>query len=331
MDRRSALKTLAVGALATAAGTRSHGQSESQAPTPRPPVQPGFHRFQVGGFECLALNDGIGRMEPIQPTWAPEGSPEEVKAALEKHFLPTDRLHVAFNALLVRTGKETLLLDTGSGPAAQPRLGWVGAQLAAAGVRPEEITGVVLSHAHGDHLGGLLTADGLPAFPNAALHVSRAELEFWLSPTPDFSGSRLPEQSRQNARESAIRAFEILKPSLQTHPETSRVTEGVSLELAPGHTPGHSVVRLQSDGEELLYLADLAHHPVLMFEHPEWTVAFDIQPAAAAATRKKLFEQLAAARTRVHLFHMPFPGIGRIRSEAEGRFAWVPEMWTVLG
>lgn len=334
MDRRSALKTIALGTLAASATSRLPAQATQPAQipaAPAKPVSPGFHRFSVGKFEVIALNDGIGRMQPIQPTWAPEGTPDQIKAALEKHFLPTDRLHTAFNALLVRTGKETILLDSGNGGRGQPRTGWLSAQLAAAGVATNEITGLFLSHAHGDHFGGLLDADGKPVFPNAALHVAAAERDFWFSEKPDFSGSHNPGQDRSGAIKGARRVFDTLRSNTTAHAEGATIADGLSLIAAPGHTPGHSGLRIASDGEELLYLADLAHHPVLMFEHPEWTVAFDTHARQAAATRAKLFAELAAKRSRVHLFHMPFPGVGHIRATGADSYEWVPEMWTVLG
>jgi glyoxylase-like metal-dependent hydrolase (beta-lactamase superfamily II) len=334
MLRRDLIKTLAASTLAATGISSLRAQANAEAnPTQPPPqpTQPGFYRFQVGKFECIALNDGIGQMTPIQPTWAPEATAEEVQKALEKHYLPTDRLHVAFNSLVVRTPTETMLVDAGSGARARPRMGWTALQLAAAGIKAEEVTSIFLSHAHGDHLGGLLDEEGRAVFPNAQLHVSRAEWDFWLSESPDFSTSRTPQQQQRNAVELARRVFETLRPTARTFGENDKLGEGLSVIAAHGHTAGHSLLRIQSDGQEMVYLADLAHHPVLMFENPRWTVQFDVNPSAAAETRLRLFAELAAKRTRVHLFHMPFPGVGHIRTTGENSYEWVPEMWTVLG
>jgi glyoxylase-like metal-dependent hydrolase (beta-lactamase superfamily II) len=341
MDRRAALKSLALTGLAAATASSLRSQSGPAVPPapaaapvqppPTKPVQPGTWSFKVGEFECIALNDGISRMQPIQPTWAPEASAVQVTEVLRNHFLPTDRLHVAFNALLVRTPKGNYLLDTGSGARARARNnGWLGAHLETLGIAPEAIDGVFLSHAHGDHHGGLLDADGKPVFPKARLFVSAAERDFWMAESPDFSKSRAAPANLANAVAAARRVFETLKPVTETLKDGDSFAEGLQLVSAHGHTAGHSFTRIRSGSEELLFLADLAHHPALMFDNPRWTVLFDVNPGAAAETRAGWFERLAAMRSRVHLFHMPFPGVGHIRRTGEGSFAWVPEPWTVL-
>jgi glyoxylase-like metal-dependent hydrolase (beta-lactamase superfamily II) len=326
MKRRSALQ-LGLTALVGASLPRAlHAETPA---VPAAPSSPTFFKFAVGDFEAISLYDGTHVMPEFYPTWAPEAKKEEVIAALEHQFLPTDRLYIPFNALVIRTGKDVVLLDSGNGSKARPKLGQVESALAAAGLKPTDITAVFLSHAHADHIGGLLDGSGKPAFPNAPVYTTETESSFWLSSSPDLSKSALPSDAKKGMIAGAQQALDALKSQIKKVKSGDVIVPGLTVQAAPGHTPGHATVKIISSSQELLFLADTAHHPAIMFTNPDWTVAFDANPRLAAETRKKTFSAVATARTRVHLFHMPFPGVGHIRKGPGVSYEWVPEPWNL--
>ncbi|MGH7133281.1 MAG: MBL fold metallo-hydrolase, partial [Phycisphaerales bacterium] len=136
------------------------------APSAQPP---GFYRFKIGGLDAVVLSDGFAKIAPVYPMFAAEASSkEEVDRTLEMYFQPTDAVNVEFNVLCVKIGPEVILIDSGSGAGSKGTTGKLAANLAAAGIRPEQVTAVVISHAHGDHISGLVDGDK-PTYPNARI------------------------------------------------------------------------------------------------------------------------------------------------------------------
>lgn len=329
-SRRRALGLLSLATAAAGLGRapRAGAANGPSAPSPAatPGRNPGWYRFTVGNLRLTVLNDGHYAFQPVQPFWAPEGSPEEVKATLERNFLPSDRLKVSFNALLVDNGKEVLLCDSGCGKLLAPTTGRLRASLAEAGYAPDDVTAVFLSHAHVDHFGGLLAAEGTPVFANAKHLVSQPELEFWMGPHPDLSKANLDDATRASFVTSAQRMFSTLGKRFEPIPEGASLIDGVTTVAAPGHTPGHRMVQVGSGPDRLLHTVDLAHNQALMFEHPDWTMAADTDPGLARETRLAVLNAAATERTRLLGYHLPFPALGHVRKREEG-FEWVPEPW----
>ncbi len=293
------------------------------------PQSPGFYRFSIGDIEATVVSDGSLSFQPIQPVWAPEAKKEDIEAMLSAAFLPADRLSLAVNVLAMRIGDGVFLVDTGAGGLFGPSLGKMKENLAAAGIDPGKVTAVILSHAHGDHFGGLLGPEGKPTYPNAAIYANKTEIGYWTGPDPDVSKLRIPEENKKVFVANARKYLSAFKDRLQPVTPGQKILEGrVEIVEAPGHTPGHIAVQIVSGKESLLHLADTVHHYILMFAHPEWTSAFDSDPQMAAATRKKVFERAASDRTRVLGYHLPFPGIGHVRAAKEG-FEWIPEPWVL--
>ena len=285
-----------------------------------------FYRFKIGDAPALVLNDGI-IPGPIYPFLAPEASEEDVKKTLAAHFQPL-ATQMPVNVLLVQLGGEWVLFDTGAGGVFGPALGALPKSLAAAGIQPEQIGGIFLTHAHPDHLGGLLDATTKqPLFPKARLFVHRRELEYWTSPSPDLSGLRVNQEMKDSVVKLARETFAALKPKLELVAPGDRILEGVELIDAPGHTPGHLAYTISSGNEQLLNIVDAAHHEVLMFEHLEWTMAGDSDPKLASATRKKLFDRAAADRTRIFAAHFGYPSLGFVR-KTDTAYQYVPDRWT---
>jgi glyoxylase-like metal-dependent hydrolase (beta-lactamase superfamily II) len=286
----------------------------------------GIYQFSVGNFQLTVLSDGYGAFPAQQPMWAPEATAHDLQQALADAFLPTDQLTLSFNPVLIDNGKDLLLCDTGCGKLFLPTTGRFLHQLQLAGYRPDQVTDVFLSHAHIDHLGGLLTDDGKPVFSSAQHFVHDREWDFWTGKNPDFSKQRLDDKTKADFLHLAQKTFGTLEKNFQRVAAGTSLIDGVVIQPAPGHTPGHAALRVRSDNQELVHIFDLAHHPVVMFKDPSWSVAFDTDEGLAAATRKKLFEELAANRSRVLGYHLPFPGIGHIAKDGIG-YRWVPEAW----
>jgi glyoxylase-like metal-dependent hydrolase (beta-lactamase superfamily II) len=325
--RRDALKIAGAAGVMAALPWGGTPDAEAAAPTLKGPQGGGYYRFAIGDVEAVVISDGSLSFQPIQPTWAPEASKEELEGALRSAFLSADRLHLDVNTLLLKIGGELVLVDTGAGNLFGPALGKMPERLAAAGVQPAQVTAVVISHAHGDHFGGLLDGTGKPAFPNAAYFASKTEIDYWTGPDPDMSKLRIPEANKKVFATNAKRYLEAIKDRLTPVSAGQKILPGLEVLSAPGHTPGHIALLVSSGKETLLHAADTAHHHVLMFVHPEWTSAFDSDPTMGAETRRRLLDRAAADGLRVLGYHLPFPGIGHVRTVKGGGFEWTPEPW----
>ena len=325
ISRRDALGKIALAAAAVGAGVSKPARAQDNRTIKKLPNS-GTYQFSVGNFQLTVLSDGYANFPATQPTWAPEATAHDLQKALTDAFLPTDQLNLSFNPVLIDSGKDLLLCDTGCGKLSDPTTGRLEQQLRAAGYEPEQVTSVFLSHAHIDHLGGLLTDDGKPVFSSAQHFVHEPEWDFWTAKNPDLSKQRLDDKTKTDFIQLAQKTFGTLEQNFKRVPAGASLIDGVVVEAAPGHTPGHPVLRIQSDKQELVHFFDLAHHSVVMFKNPAWTVAFDTDQAMAAATRKKVFAEFAANRTRVLGYHLPFPGIGHVAKDGAG-YRWVPEAW----
>jgi glyoxylase-like metal-dependent hydrolase (beta-lactamase superfamily II) len=339
LSRRDMLRTAGIAtAAAYATGLSPHAAHAQPADAPTPP-QPDpaaapqdpslFHRFKVGTFECIAFSDGVGRMnQPPHSMMAPDIDKADIDAALTDRFLPTDRTAMYFNILLIKTPDATILCDTGGGSLMGPGGGKLEGNMAAAGVNPDSITHVFLSHAHLDHLGGLLNPDNTPRFANARLVANRAEHDFWTGPAPDLSGLRMPEDNKKFFSKLAADTFAAFKGKTDLVAPGDRAFEGLEFIDAKGHTPGHTAILIQDGDDSLLNMFDCAHHFVLNVARPDWTVVYDADPTQAVATRRRIFDRIAADRLNVLGYHMPMPGLGNIRRAGNG-FEWVQRPWGI--
>lgn len=326
IDRRG---VLAGGLLAGAAalvpgGTRVTHAAQAATGSTASASTARFHRFMVGSIECVAVSDGSATLDAIQPTFAASASKEELNAALDRAFHPRTKALLEFNCIALKLGAEWVLIDAGYGEAGAPRFGSVQSNLRAAGVDPDAIAAIVITHAHGDHINGMLRKDGSLAFPKAKAMMSKVEHDFWTG-SPDLSRVGFPEQQKREMAATAARHIEAIRRGsggLELVDENARPFSQLRFVATPGHTPGHLSLMLADGGEELFILGDAAHNHVVMFADPSWGPIFDTEPSVAAATRAKLWDRLATDRTRVMAFHLPWPGLGHVR-RIDRSYEWV--------
>jgi glyoxylase-like metal-dependent hydrolase (beta-lactamase superfamily II) len=188
--------------------------------------------------------------------------------------------------------------------------------LAAAGIDANAIDAVIISHYHGDHINGLLRADGSLAFPNAEILVPALEHKFWMD-DGEMSRAKKPRVVAGFKNVRRVIAGEVLK-RLRTYEWNKEVIAGVNAISTPGHTPGHTSHVVASGADTVYVQADVTHAPFLFARHPEWHFMLDVEPVEAEATRRKVYGMLVADRMLVQGFHYPFPSVGHVEKSGSG-------------
>jgi glyoxylase-like metal-dependent hydrolase (beta-lactamase superfamily II) len=261
--------------------------------------------------------------KPAQPIFAPGINPKDIDNILKENFLDPGTVDVAFNVLVLQKGKELILFDTGCGVNFGPDAGKLQHNLRSAGINAEDITAIVLTHAHPDHIGGLLNKDGKKAFPNAAVYIAEREFNFWMKEDPDFSKSKFPDKKVTASWVKLARTnLAAYQQHLHFFHDGDVLFGCVRMRVVPGHTPGHTIAEIFSGNEILLHMGDTAHDHVILLAHPEWGVGFDTDFDQAATARKKVLTELAERRVGVFSFHLPWPGLGHVRRK-DGGFEWI--------
>lgn len=306
LSRRHALFAAAALPLAAPMLMRAT-PAQAQVPAMAGPGYAPYHRVKLGGFEVTTLLAGSRAGDKPQETFGLNASAEEFAALSAANFIPADRSFNVFTPVLVNTGAELVLFDTGLAPE-----GTVAA-MQAAGVTPDQVSIVVLTHMHGDHIGGLSGEDGTPTFANARYVTGAVEHNHW-------SGA---------ANEGFDAKVKPLNEKFTFLDDGGSVVSGITAMAAPGHTPGHFAYGLESDGARMLLVADTTNHYVWSLQRPDWEVRFDADKAQAAETRKRMLSMLAADRIPFAGYHMPFPGIGYVEAQGDG-FRFVPASYQLM-
>jgi glyoxylase-like metal-dependent hydrolase (beta-lactamase superfamily II) len=283
-----------------------------------PAAGAGFHRTRVGDIEITALFDGARRGKlTASPTRS--ASLEQFQDALAADNLSRDEIASVFHPLAIRTGGKLILIDTGNGPrSTQAGTGQMLANFTAAGFDPKEVEMVIISHFHGDHIGGLVTLEGAPAFPNAEIKVPLDEWNYWLD---DANMNKAAEGSNlRNAHGNVRRVFGAIPGKNLTKFEAGKeVAPGITSMATPGHTPGHTSFVVASGSDKLLVQADVTSGIALVFvRNPDWFGGGDMDGPMAVATRRRLYDMLAAEKMRMTGYHLPFPAIGRMEKSGNG-------------
>lgn len=296
----------------------------AQAPQVRTQV-PGYYRTMLGQYEITALFDGAIELETklLHNT-----SEQELASLLSRMFVGNPKMQTAVNGYLINTLEHLVLVDAGAGSLFGPSLGNIVKNLQAAGYSPEQVDTVVITHLHGDHMGGLINENGKPYFPKAKVFVSKPDNDFWLS---EETAAEAPEEVQpffKMARDTAAPLQE--NGQWQTFSEGSEIVPGITAVKANGHTPGHTAFEVASDENKMLIWGDIVHAHAVQFTNPGVSIEFDIDQPQAIATRKAIMEETSATGILVAGMHLPFPGIGHVRKDNEGSYAWVPVEYSPL-
>jgi glyoxylase-like metal-dependent hydrolase (beta-lactamase superfamily II) len=315
-SRRWLLTGASVATAAAALGLpRAPALARSEMPAAQAPY---MYRFKLGDAQATIISDGI------LPLGAPGEaflglSAQEINKELTDNFLRTDNIVLEQNLLVLNIGDKTVLFDSGMGSSKLfgPTTGRMMETMKAAGIDPKGVDAVVMSHAHIDHCGGLMSADDQRNFPNAQLYITQADYDYWTDPAK--VGPKLKaflDHANKNLVPNKDRIHFI-----KDHEE---ILPGVTAMLAPGHTIGHTIFMINSGGQSLCYIADLSHHPVLLLEHPLTEFAYDTDPKQSAQSRVRMLTMLADNRVPILAYHFAWPGVGHVVKDGDG-FRYLPE------
>ena len=319
LSRRSVL----TGAVAATAAAANSFAISSPARAAAPPVgkqAPAYYRYKVGDFEITALNDGVVKAANPANTVVNQPFPE-VQKALGAAFLPTDEIRNPFTTLLVNTGKNLVLIDTGFGDNGAPTVGNLMSNLAASGVDPKTIDTILISHFHGDHISGIRAKAGAANFPNAEIMVPSIEWKYW---NDEGEAARAP-QVWKGGFANVKRVFDPIAKDIKQYEHGKELVSGITAIDARGHSPGHTAFVVASGNAKLLVTSDTANH-VVFVRNPDWSLWADMDAPMAITARKRLLDMAAADRMPIAAYHLPFPGTGYIAKQGNG-YEFVPAPW----
>ena len=320
MSKRRTLlaATMAAPALVTMAAAQP-----APAPATTTATQaPGFYRFKVGSFTATTVWDGYATRNNPGTGWITNASQADVEGALRDANLSTTRLDNPYIVTFLETPAGLTMFDSGTG--GQPATaGLLPANMAAAGLDPARVNRVIITHFHGDHISGLTNAQNQQAFPNAQVFVPEAEWAFWSDASNE---SRVPAGQRPTFANTA-RRFGAYQGRVERYAAGAEIQPGVRAVAAYGHTPGHTALHISDGPDQLFVTGDASSRPEIFLRNPGWASIFDIDGAAATASRIALFDRITAERARMTAYHFPFPAMGTTQKTATG-FRFVPADWS---
>jgi glyoxylase-like metal-dependent hydrolase (beta-lactamase superfamily II) len=288
---------------------------------------PSFYRYKVGDILVTVVSDGKNVFK-LEDSFITNAKKDEVNAALEKAFMPRDMMTIYFAPVVLNTGGKLVVIDTGNGAVSNANSkganGQFGANFVAAGFDPKAVDTVVISHFHGDHVNGLLTADGTPTFPNAEVLVPATEWKFWMD---DGEMSRAPAGRMQGLFKNNRNIFEAgLKKKVTPYEWGKEVAPGLLAVETVGHTPGHTSYVLSSGSGKVFIQSDVTNNPNPFATNPGWHAFFDQDADVAEKTRRRVYDMVVAEKLQVQGFHYPFPGLGNVEKDGSG-YRVIPAPW----
>jgi glyoxylase-like metal-dependent hydrolase (beta-lactamase superfamily II) len=288
----------------------------------------GFYRFKIGDFRATVISDGYGPI-PVGPIFAMNASEAELAPVLKANFMPPV-IQVTNNPLVVDTERERILVDTGFGEKIGPPFGsfpGLAENLRRAGITPESIDLVVISHCHLDHIGGLVTKLGGPVFPRAQFVFVDTEWNYWTGSryASEVNSSPMPDPFKQATIAAAENLPAVADRSRFVN-QGGEITSGVHYIAAPGHSPSHAAILFTSGDAQFIHMGDVAHNPVTSLQHPDWTPVFDYEPAQAIKSRKAILDRVATDGVMVMGYHFPFPAIGHVVRHGTA-YRWEGAQW----
>jgi glyoxylase-like metal-dependent hydrolase (beta-lactamase superfamily II) len=328
MTRRTLFATAAAATAATAL-TPLIGQVIGQAARAAAPSGKGtgVYRYKVGDYEIIQLMDGA-RTFPIADKFVVNASKDEAIKAAADAYMPEGKLTIPFSPMLINTGGKLIAIDTGNGlgahAASKGAVGQARINMEAAGIDPKQVDIVIISHYHGDHIGGLRNADGSPAFPNAEIKVPAVEHAFWSDEANTAKANGFNKAQFPNVKK-------IMTGLKVTPYDTNKeVAPGITSVFTPGHTPGHMSFVVASGAHKIMVQSDVSNVPSLFVKHPTWQAAFDNDPNLTIETRKKFYDMVSAEKMIVVGYHFPYPCVGHVEKTANG-YEMVPVAWDPNG
>lgn len=319
---------LSAAAVASAASLVTDGMpSAHAAAAPQGRQNTGWYRYKIGDIEVTVVTDGIARFKMAE-NYVANVKPEVVDAALASIFMDRNEMITPYNPMVVNSGGKVYVIDPGLGEANNVSTKGLGGQLlgnmAAAGIDPKSVDGVIITHMHPDHINGLLRADGSLAFPNAEVMIPARERAHWLD---DGEMSRAPKGLTEAVFKNVRRVFagEVLKRTAAYEPGRE-VVPGVTAFATNGHTVGHNSLIIASGSDKMFLQGDVSHFPLLFVRNPGWHVWFDQDAAMAEATRRRVYDMLVAEKMLMQGFHFPFPAVARIEKSGDG-YREIPALW----
>jgi glyoxylase-like metal-dependent hydrolase (beta-lactamase superfamily II) len=316
IDTTLSRRHLLAGVSATAAASFVDSERPAGAKAPLLKTQaPAFYRFNVGNVEATVVSDGVIVGVPKATFVGPAAT--NVEKMMTDRFLPAHKLVMDQNALVINTGDKLALFETGMASVKRTDdMGLLIGNLKAAGIDPKDIDYLIPSHAHIDHVGGILAADGSRNFPNAQILISQADLEYW---TNEGLAGTPAEGSMRAARKNLLPN----RDRILFYSDGKEVIPGVQAMHTPGHTVGHTCFVITSGSDTLYFAGDLAHHNIII-ENPRMEDVYDTDRPLGIQTRLKAMDMLAAQRLRTLLYHLPWPGLGHFVKRGDG-FQFEPE------
>lgn len=299
--RRSLLASAAALPIAAAGGQMAHAAAPMMGAG-----MSSYNRVGLGGFEVTTILAGTMPRPDPHTIFGLNVSEDAFAKASAEARIPTDKAQFFFTPTVINTGAELVLFDTGLNAEATT------AALAQAGYTPDQIDIVVITHMHGDHIGGLMNGDA-PTFPNARYITGSVEFDAWAAMENDGFESKVRPLAEQ----------------MSMIGDGDSVASGITAMAAFGHTPGHMTYMIESEGQRLLVAADFANHYVWSLGYPDWEVKFDMDKAAAAKTRRRVLDMLAADGIPFIGYHMPWPGMGYVEAQGDG-FRYVPTSYQLM-
>ena len=289
----------------------------------------GFYRFKIGDFQATVISDGYGPI-PVGPILATNASEAELAPVLKANFMPPV-IQATNNILVVDTGRERLLVDTGFGEKLGPSFGsfpGLEANLCRAGITPGSIDLVVTSHCHLDHIGGLVTKSGALAFPKAQFVFVDTEWNYWTGSRyeSDVNSSPMPDPFKQATIGAARENLPPVADQSRFVKQGGEITGGVHYIAAPGHSPSHAAILFTLGKEQFMHMVDIAHNPVTSLQHPDWTPVFDYDPVQAIKSRKAILDRVATDGVMAMGYHFPFPAIGHVVRHGSA-YHWEAAQW----
>jgi glyoxylase-like metal-dependent hydrolase (beta-lactamase superfamily II) len=288
---------------------------------------PSFYRYKVGDVQVTVVSDGVNTFA-LGDSFIPNAKKDDVAAALEKAYMPKDKVSIQFGPLVINAGGKLIVLDTGNGAGAfassKGAVGQFAANMAAAGFDPKAVDMVVISHFHGDHINGLVNADGTPAFANAEVLVPSVEWKFFMD---DGEMSRASGERMPGVFKNARRVLETgLKKKVTPYEWGKEVAPGLLAVETIGHTPGHTSYVLSSGSGKVFIQSDVTNIPYLFAANPGWHAFFDQDADLAEKSRRRVYDMMVADKLTVQGFHFPFPGLGNVEKDGGG-YRVVPAPW----